>query len=90
METITPLAAMVGIRAMEILQRAPMPAYDGYEPDELAMMRIQRRIEEGRFADLSDDEQKWVCGRLIPSLARYGCYPPPAPPVARARQRFAK
>ncbi len=82
METINPLEAMVGIRAMEILQRAPMPVYEGYEPDELAMMRIKRRVEEGRFADLSDAEQQWVCGRLIPSLTRYGCYPPPAVPTA--------
>ena len=51
--------------------------YTGYEPNELALKRIEIRMKQGRFTDLPLIEQKWVCGRLIPSLVRYGCYPPP-------------
>lgn len=82
-EKLSPLEAIFGSQVIETLQRAPMPAYDGYEPDELAMVRIQRRVEQGRFDDLSKDENKWVFCRLIPALVRYGCYPPPAPPSDR-------
>ena len=71
------LNPIIGDRALTVLQNAPMPAYSGYEPTELALKRIELRMKQGRFADLPLIEQKWVCGRLIPSLVRYGCYPPP-------------
>lgn len=64
------------------LQAAPMPGYSGPEPDELALMRIRKYVEEGRFDALSRDEQRWVCRRLLPSLARFGRYPPPDEPPA--------
>lgn len=71
------LNKVIGSRALTALQNAPMPAYSGYEPNELALKRIEMRMKQGRFVDLPLIEQKWVCGRLIPSLVRYGCYPPP-------------
>ena len=40
-------------------------------------MRIQKYIEEGRFDALSRDEQCWGWRRLLPSLMRFGRYPPP-------------
>ena len=55
----------------------PMPHYDGAEPSEIEIERIKKFIEEGRFDELSDGHQYWVVGRLMPSLARYGVYPPP-------------
>lgn len=77
------LDPIIDARALTALQGAPMPAYSGYEPNELALKRIELRMKQGRFADLPLIEQKWVCCRLIPSLVRYGCYPPPAPATDR-------
>lgn len=54
-----------------------MPAYDGVEPSEIELQRISKLLEEGRFNELSRDLQRWATHRLMPSLARYGCYPPP-------------
>lgn len=51
--------------------------YSGYEPNELSLKRIELRLKQGLFADLPLIEQRWVYGRLLPSLVRYGCYPPP-------------
>lgn len=59
------------------LRNAPMPVYDGPEPDELSIARIQKYIEEGRFNELPTASKKWVCSRLMPSIVRFGCYPPP-------------
>ncbi len=77
MTQTNPLSTILDSRALMLLQNAPMPAYSGYEPNELALKRIEIRMKQGRFTDLPLIEQKWVCGRLIPSLVRYGCYPPP-------------
>ncbi|HEJ4833930.1 hypothetical protein AAAC13_01630 [Pseudomonas aeruginosa] len=54
-----------------------MPQYDGVEPSEIELQRIQKYIDDGRFDELSNEQQKWVTRRLMPSLARYGVYPPP-------------
>lgn len=62
---------------LDKLRNAPMPPYDGYEPDELSLVRIQRYIEDERFDELPKEAQRWVCRRLMPSLMRFGCYPPP-------------
>jgi len=67
--------------ALATLKNTPLPAYDGYEPDELAIVRFRKYLEEGRFDDLPQDAQHWVCGRLMPSLVRFGCYPPPHNPA---------
>ncbi|MEI2804379.1 MAG: hypothetical protein V9G18_00035 [Albidovulum sp.] len=72
----------IGDAGWAALQAAPMPGYSGPEPDELALMRIQKRVAEGRFDALSRDEQRWVCRRLLPSLVRFGRYPPPDEPPA--------
>jgi len=59
-------------------QGLPMPKYDGEEPSEIEIQRIRKNLEEGRFDDLSKELQRWVCHRLMPSLTRFGVYPPPA------------
>jgi len=56
----------------------PMPSCDVPEPMEIDIQRIKRCMEEGRFEALSADHQRWVCRRLLPSLTRYGVYPPPS------------
>ena len=63
-----------------MLECLPMPHYEGVEPSEIEIERIRKFIEEGRFDELNDDLQDWVVGRLMPSLVRYGVYPPPAEP----------
>lgn len=55
----------------------PMPVYDGSEPSEIELKRIEKALEQDRFDDLSKEQQRWVTRRLMPSLARYGVYPPP-------------
>lgn len=59
-------------------QGLPMPKYDGEEPSEIEIQRIRKHLEEGRFDELSKELQRWVCHRLMPSLTRFGVYPPPA------------
>jgi hypothetical protein len=54
-----------------------MPKYDGPEPTEIDIARIRKLIDEGRFDALPKEQQRWVTRRLMPSLARFGCYPPP-------------
>lgn len=61
----------------EALGNAPMPDYDGPEPSEIDVARIRRYVDEDRFDDLPKWQQRWVCRRLMPSLARFGTYPPP-------------
>ncbi|HBO4949124.1 TPA: hypothetical protein RJN82_004652 [Pseudomonas aeruginosa] len=60
------------------LQGLPMPKYDGAEPTEIELRRIQKMVEEGQFDELSKEHQRWVTHRLLPSLARFGVYPPPS------------
>ncbi|MGP0171212.1 hypothetical protein ACSVIJ_04940 [Pseudomonas sp. NCHU5208] len=55
-----------------------MPKYDGAEPSEIEIQRIRQYLADGRFDDLGKDLQRWVCHRLMPSLTRYGVYPPPS------------
>jgi hypothetical protein len=55
-----------------------MPHYNGAEPCELDIQRINKCMQEGRFDDLSRDHQRWVTHRLMPSLTRFGVYPPPS------------
>lgn len=45
--------------------------HDGIEPSEVDIQRVRKFMEEGRFGELSEDLQNWVCGRLMPSLVRY-------------------
>tara|TARA_R110001592_G_scaffold29089_3_gene105849 strand:+ start:319 stop:522 length:204 start_codon:yes stop_codon:yes gene_type:complete len=59
-------------------QGLPMPKYEGPEPTEIELRRIQKMIEAGQFDELSKEHQRWVTRRLMPSLARYGAYPPPS------------
>jgi len=59
-------------------QGLPMPKYEGTEPSEVEIERIKKYMEEDRFDELSDGHQEWVCNRLLPSLVRYGVYPPPS------------
>lgn len=54
-----------------------MPQYDGVEPTEIELKRIQKTLQEGRFDFLSLDHKRWVTRRLLPSLTLYGMYPPP-------------
>ena len=62
---------------LALLRQAPMPEYDGPEPSEIDITRIRKYIDERRFKDLPDKDIDWVCCRLMPSLMRYGTYPPP-------------
>lgn len=69
---------------------SPMPHYDGAEPCELDIQRISKCMQEGRFDDLSREHQRWVTHRLMPSLTRFGVYPPPndaTTPTAASAQR---
>lgn len=68
LETLNVASAIAG---------SPMPQYDGAEPCELDIQRISKCMEEGRFDDLSREHQRWVTHRLMPSLTRFGVYPPP-------------
>lgn len=54
-----------------------MPYYDGAEPTEIDLKRIENFLQEGRFCELSREHQRWVTHRLLPSLTRFGVYPPP-------------
>lgn len=60
-----------------VFANCKMPQYDGVEPTEIELKRIQKALQEGRFDSLSRDHQRWVTRRLLPSLTRYGMYPPP-------------
>ncbi|MFL1481394.1 hypothetical protein [Pseudomonas grimontii] len=59
-------------------QALPMPTYDGPEPSEFELYRISHFLGQGRFCELNSVHQTFVCRRFIPSLTRYGVYPPPA------------
>ena len=63
---------------LEQFAELPMPKYDGPEPSEFEVQRIKKHLEEGRFKELSKTHQDWICCRLMPSLTRYGVYPPPS------------
>lgn len=54
-----------------------MPHYDGDEPTEIDLKRIEKFLQEGRFDELSRQHQRWVTRRFLPSLTRFGVYPPP-------------
>lgn len=77
LDPVDELARWIGGPGGAAIRDAPMPPYSGHEPDELALARIRKYVEEGRFDALARDEQRWVCRRLLPSLARFGRYPPP-------------
>ena len=58
----------------------PLPKYDGKEPSEFELHRINKLMAEERFSELSREHQRWVTHRLLPSLVRFGTYPPPMRP----------
>lgn len=72
----------------DALATAPMPPYSGIEPSEIEIERIRKYVGEGRFNELPEDLQDWVCSRLMPSLARYGTYPPPHEVQNSTREGF--
>lgn len=73
----TPTRASEIPEYLEQFSDLPMPKYDGAEPSEFEIQRIKKYMEEGRFNELSKPHQDWICCRLMPSLTRYGVYPPP-------------
>ncbi|ELQ8317568.1 hypothetical protein [Pseudomonas aeruginosa] len=56
----------------------PMPNYQGFEPSPCQVQSIIRELENGAWESLSEQVREWVTGRLMPSMARYGVYPPPS------------
>lgn len=70
------LESILGPQALAAAQPHARPAE--YEPTDLALKRIRIRLRQGRFDDLLRIEQKWVRERYQPSIACYGCYPPPS------------
>lgn len=60
-----------------LLREQPMPVWNGEEPCQLDIQRIRKYWEDGRFTELPKHHQDWVCYRLLPSLIRFKCYPPP-------------
>lgn len=58
----------------------PMPSLNGrviHEPSEIEIQRIMACAREGELRKVSEQHMDWICYRLMPSLVRYGCYPPP-------------
>lgn len=56
----------------------PMPDYQGFEPAPCEVQTIIRELESGIWESLGEQVREWVTGRLMPSMARYGVYPPPS------------
>lgn len=58
----------------------PMPSLQGrniVEPSEIDMHRMMAYAREGELYKVPKQHVDWICYRLMPSLMRYGCYPPP-------------
>ncbi|SMF96834.1 hypothetical protein SAMN02949497_4247 [Methylomagnum ishizawai] len=77
----SPIDQLFPQETLAALRNAPMPPYKGREPSEIELKRIEKAMEQGRFDELPEDLLDWVCLRLMPSLFRYGCYPPPTKDV---------
>lgn len=71
------LKSFIPKTVLDAIQSSPLPQYQGYEPCEIEVQRIRKLLSQDRFVELSRANQRWVCHRLLPSLTRYGCYPPP-------------
>jgi len=62
------------------LQGLPMPSLTSrkiVEPSEIDLQRIMSYARDGQLCNVPDQFMDWICYRLMPSLMRYGCYPPP-------------
>lgn len=62
------------------ITKTPMPKYDGPEPTGPELELIMAKMDKGLFDDLPAHLQDWVTDRLLPSMSRYGVYPPPENP----------
>lgn len=56
---------------------APPSPYDRPIPSEHEIAQIKRALEEDRMGEINAKHRRWLVHVLIPSLAVYGCYPPP-------------
>ena len=62
------------------LAKQPMPSLNGRkikEPSELELQRAIRCFKDGRLDEVEKSLQDWMCYRLIPSMIKFGTYPPP-------------
>lgn len=65
---------------LQKLATLPMPSLNGRvikEPSELDAQRIMKFAAQGELHKIPKEHQDWLCYRLMPSLFRYGVYPPP-------------
>lgn len=61
-----------------LLKTLPMPTYNrDYYPSEIEYQMIRKKMESYDVNDLSEEQQHWLFERLMPSLVRFGTYPPP-------------
>lgn len=73
----------LGVR---LISQLKMPSLNGRvieEPTEIDAARLMRLGERGELYKAPKKHVDWICYRLLPSLMRYGVYPPPyeAPPA---------
>lgn len=62
------------------LQKLPMPSLNGrdiIEPSEFELAQIIAYARRGELYKAPQNLADWICYRLMPSLVRYGSYPPP-------------
>ncbi len=62
------------------VKKLPMPSLKGrviVEPSEIEIQRMIQLAKTGDLSLLAEKHMDWVCYRLLPSLFRYGAYPPP-------------
>ena len=74
----------------ELFINAPLPPYDGPEPDSENLKRLTRLYDEQRLDELTPVEERWMYHRFMPCLTRYGCYPPPKEETPKPTLRLVK
>lgn len=61
----------------DALRQAPLPPTSGIQPSEHELKQVEHALRTETFDRLSRRLQRWVCHDLMPSLQKFGTYPPP-------------
>jgi predicted metal-dependent RNase len=62
------------------VNKLPMPSLNGRviaEPSEIEIQGMIKQVKAGELDFIGHKHMDWLCYRLLPSLFRYGVYPPP-------------
>lgn len=74
---IKDLRDLLGLKQLDKMQMPTLHSRVIQEPSEIEIQRMMSDVKLGGLGRMDLKHEDWFCYRLMPSLMRYGTYPPP-------------